>query len=407
MKLNNDKFFKDFNYEYLTFINDIYINNSISYVKRCIKKEIDILKKINNLKQITIRNEDYWLIRGWSIEDTLLKIKIIKKNWKAPDIKSNILRIDYWLDLGYNEIEAKNEISIIQKNRSNKGIEKRNKNINYKSKLSPFKEDYWIKKGITDKNEIKFKINSQRKLNIEYWLNKGFNENESKMKVSEYQKENNNKRTAKWLNDKNSVKYKKQYNTNIEFYLNKNYTLEESVNILKDRQSTFTLEKCIIKNGLEEGTKIFNNRQKNWVKKMFNETTCMSTGRSLISDKFIEKLIISINNNSITENFSYGKNERFIYDNLEEKANRYDLCYNKKIIEFNGDFWHSNPKIYDAEDIHKIKKIKCSDVWKKDLRKIESAKEHDYEILVIWESEFINNEIEIINKCKKFLINEN
>lgn len=64
---------------------------------------------------------------------------------------------------------------------------------------------------------------------------------------------------------------------------------------------------------------------------------------------------------------------------------------------------HSNPKIFEADDIHKIKKVKCSEIWKKDNRKIESAKEHNYEILIIWESEYINNRYEVIKKCENFL----
>ena len=176
--------------------------------------------------------------------------------------------------------------------------------------------------------------------------------------------------------------------------------------MLKERQITFTLNKCITKYGLEKGTEIYNKRQKEWVKKMFNENTCMATGRSMIADKFIEELIKDIDNENITNQFLYGKNEKFIYDNLEKSGKRYDLCYNKKIIEFYGDFWHSNPKIFEATELHKIKKIKCSEIWQFDKRKVESAMEHNYEVLIIWESEYINNQEEIIKKSKKFLINE-
>jgi len=406
MKLNNDKFFKDFNNEYLISIYNLYNSQSILFIKKLLKNEFKILQNKNNLKRLTIRNIDYWIIRGWSLEETQIKIENIKNNWKAPDIKSNMLNIDYWLSKGYNEIEAKKEISIIQKNRSIKGIEKRNKNINYKSRLSPFKKEYWIKKGIIDNDEIKFKINSQRKLNVEYWLNKGFNKEESIIKVSDYQKENNTKNIEKWKNKKDTYEYKKQRNVNIEYYLDKGFSIFDSKNMLKERQSTFTLEKCIIKHGLKKGTEIYNNRQKEWSKKMFNENTCMATGRSMIADKFIEEIIKNINNKTITSQFLYGDNEKFIYDNLEKKGKKYDLCYNKKIIEFYGDFWHSNPKIFEANDIHKIKKIKCSEIWQSDKRKIESAEEHVYEVLIIWESEYINNQYEIIKKCKKFLINE-
>lgn len=399
MKLNSDKFFKDFNNQYLLFIEDD--TKSISCIKRNIKNQIEKYLKMCNLKRLCTRNEEYWLIRGWSLEDSIIKIKNIKENWKKP--KYSNLNIKFWLDRGFTELESIKKISEIQKNRSQKATNTRMNNLNYIPLISPFTEDFWIKKGITDKNEIEYKIKSQRKLNIEYWLNKGFNKHDSIKKVSEYQKENSMKSIKNWQSKKGTIEYKNRQSTNIEYYLNKGFSILDGERLLIERQRTFTLEKCIIKYGLEEGSKIYNKRQKDWIKKMFNENTCMSTGRSLISDKFIENLIISINNIDITDNFLYGKNEKFIYDNLEKKASRYDLCYKNKIIEFNGDFWHSNPKIFEANDIHKIKKIKCSEIWAKDNRKIESAKEHNYEVLIIWESEYINNKNEIIKKCENFL----
>jgi len=405
MRLNNDKFFKHFKEDYLLYLNDSFKNKSITYIKLDIKKQFKKLQIKNNLKRLTIRNIDYWLIRGWSLDETLIKIKSFKDNWKT--IKYSILNIEYWINKGYSYEDAKLKKTEIHKDRGAKAAKTRLSDPNHKKMISPFTEEYWINKGFTDKDEIKIKINSQRKNNINYWLNKGFSESESKIKVSDYQKENSQKSIKNWQSKKGTPEYNKKQVTNIEYYIDKGFSIEESEKLLKERQTTFTLEKCIIKNGIEKGTEIFNNRQDKWIKKMFNENTCMSTGRSLMSDKFIDKIIEAINDNNITKNFLYGIDERFIYDKISKKANRYDLCYNNKIIEFNGDFWHSNPKIFKADDIHRIKKIKCSDIWKSDNRKIESAKEHNYEVLIIWESEYINNETEIINKCKKFLIDEN
>ena len=401
MRLKKDKFFKDFNNEYLLFIEKTYEKNSVSSIKRDIKNQFKKIQNLKNLKRLTIRNEEYWLIRGWSFDETLSILKNIKHNWKKP--KYSNLNVEYWLDRGYDEIESEQKISEIQKKRSSKATETKKKNPNYKSPISPFTKEYWINRGIVNEEEIKIKINSQRKNNIEYWLNKGFDEKESTIKVSEYQKQNNDKKQEKWKNIKDTYDGKKQKNTNIEYYLNKGYSITDSEILLKKRQNTFTLEKCITKYGLDKGTRIYNKRQKDWIKKMFNKDTCMATGRSMLCDKFIEELIISINNKNITDNFLYGNNEKFIYDNLEKKGKRYDLCYEKKIIEFNGDFWHANPKIFESEEIHKVKKIKCSEIWGQDARKISLAKIYGYEILVIWDSDYINDKDSIIKKCKEFL----
>jgi hypothetical protein len=53
-------------------------------------------------------------------------------------------------------------------------------------------------------------------------------------------------------------------NTSIEYYLKKGYSEDESKKLLSERQATFSLEKCINKHGKEEGTRIFNERQVKW-----------------------------------------------------------------------------------------------------------------------------------------------
>lgn len=47
--------------------------------------------------------------------------------------------------------------------------------------------------------------------------------------------------------------------------------------------------------------------------------------------------------------------------------------------------------------------IKASEKWKIDQDKINLAESHGYKVLVIWESEFANNEKETIEKCVNFL----
>lgn len=266
-----------------------------------------------------------------------------------------------------------------------------NELMNFLEKIhcDPFTKEFWIKKGIIDSEEIEFCIKSQRKLNIEYWIKKGFSEEESIKKVAEYQKENASKANIKIQNSKDTIEYKEKHDTHIEYYLSKGFDLETSKQMLKDRQTTFTLEKCIHKYGEERGKEIYKTRQDKWIKKVFNKDTCIAAGRSLISDKFIENIIKFIDDKNITDNFLYGLNEKFIYDSKLKKPHKYDLCYMDKIIEFHGDFWHANPQIFESHEIHRVKKIECGEVWKKDKRKIESAKEHGYNVLVIWESDYL------------------
>lgn len=56
--------------------------------------------------------------------------------------------------------------------------------------------------------------------------------------------------------------------TKLSYYLNKGMTEEEAKAALKERQSTFSLKKCIEKYGEEEGTKRFKERQEKWLKSL-------------------------------------------------------------------------------------------------------------------------------------------
>lgn len=83
----------------------------------------------------------------------------------------------------------------------------------------------------------------------------------------------------------------------------------------------------------------------------------------------------------------------------------YDIVYKNKIIEFNGDFWHANPRQYRSDDIikHPRSEKKVSDVWELDAIKHTCAKINGYDIFVVWEDEFKSNRTETIEQCISFL----
>jgi len=56
----------------------------------------------------------------------------------------------------------------------------------------------------------------------------------------------------------------RSYNTRIEYYLNKGYSEEEAKIALSERQRTFSIDKCIEKYGEEDGLKIWKQRQEKW-----------------------------------------------------------------------------------------------------------------------------------------------
>ena len=81
----------------------------------------------------------------------------------------------------------------------------------------------------------------------------------------------------------------------------------------------------------------------------------------------------------------------------------FDFVYEHKIIEFNGDYWHANPKIYDKTFINKTNGYTAKELWARDKSKIKYAQKRGYEVYTVWESDFRNNPDAVIKKCMSFL----
>ena len=93
-----------------------------------------------------------------------------------------------------------------------------------------------------------------------------------------------------------------------------------------------------------------------------------------------------------------------IYSSVQKRNYFYDFCYNDKIIEFNGDFWHCNPNTYNESDKNQLNNITAKDIWNKDANKISVAEQNGYKVLTIWESEYEKDLPNTLKKCKDFIL---
>jgi G:T-mismatch repair DNA endonuclease (very short patch repair protein) len=71
------------------------------------------------------------------------------------------------------------------------------------------------------------------------------------------------------------------------------------------------------------------------------------------------------------------------------------------IIEYNGDYWHCNPNKYDANYIHPHKKKPSAQIWNEDNIRIDNIINYNYNLEVIWESDF-DEKTTIQNIIKKY-----
>ena len=111
-----------------------------------------------------------------------------------------------------------------------------------------------------------------------------------------------------------------------------------------------------------------------------------TAGHSNWHDKLKQMLI---ENNIITES------EQTVVNNYT--SDEVDL-EKKIIIELNGDFWHCNPKFYNGDYYHPFIKMTAKQIWDKDEKRISDYIQNGWRVIVIWESDDLN---EKINELKK------
>lgn len=191
----------------------------------------------------------------------------------------------------------------------------------------------------------------------------------------------------------------RSYNTTLEYYINKGMTEDEAKLALHNRQKTFTIEKCIEKYGEVEGIKKYNERQKQWYSSLRKNFIENGDGRS-IQSSFALNIITKICDNL---NIAIPEKEKYIYSKTDNKSYAYDFCYNKKIIEFNGDYWHCNPDFFPPEYYNRVMQKTAQDIWEKDKRKRECAEKYGYTVLTIWENDYNKNPENIIKTCIDFI----
>lgn len=202
---------------------------------------------------------------------------------------------------------------------------------------------------------------------------------------------------------------KKKNNTNpltIEYYIAKGYTKEKARELLRERQSTFTLQKCIEKYGEEKGREVFAERQKKWQTTLNNKPIeeierinkakfFDGRGWSFISQKLFNAIVDNLNGefNEVfyaTNGKSKENNEFMVFD--ARTGDKFFLDFyvkdNNKVIEFDGDYWHGEKRGNQKRDKDREDKLRSLGYTN-----ILHVKERDYK----------NNPDKVIEECLQFI----
>lgn len=336
----------------------------------------EIKKCFSIKKNMRIIHIEYWTIRGYSIIEAKEKISEIQKNRSKRSIK-------YWLNRGYSDTEANKKVSEFQK--------------------KPFEK--WKSKYTEDELRVIFRKNSIRC--IEYWVNKGYSEYEAKEQIH------------KICDNSIHIDYKNIIGTtSIQYFLNKGYSEEDAKNLLKNRQSTFSLKRCIEKYGAEEGKKTWQERQDKWQntlqsKENYDEIVKKRTKRFGKISKESLKIFIPLYKNLRRLGF---KRNDILFGISGNKELRLDIPQpNKKkcyyydftilplnlIIEYHGIAFHTK----SLNDNRQIAYHDSKEKWFEDRKKIQFAEESGFLVKEYWSDE--KNILNRINAVIEKLIGHN
>jgi hypothetical protein len=181
--------------------------------------------------------------------------------------------------------------------------------------------------------------------------------------------------------------------TTIEYFINKGYSEEEAQKMLSERQRTFSLEKCIEKFGIEKGKEVWQKRQEKWLRNY------KSVNYSQISQDLFINLYNKLNENDFNENVYFARlnpetkeihNENKNYEyrlKLEDSYILPDFFIPslKLIIEFDGTYYHRNTSENKTRERQRNRKIRNS----------------GYQVIHIKEIDYVKNKEKTINSLIK------
>jgi hypothetical protein len=304
------------------------------------------------------------------------------------------------------------------------GLIKYKEKINKTHNLSPYKKEYWINKGYVSDLEINTKINEYKKskaTSLEGFIKrhgdiegtKKFEEFKTTSKhtlekyIDFYGLEEGNE---KWLNYLDIKKETSIFTNN--YWLNKGFSEDEAEKLRKkfhyENLNTSTVEYWINKGLSEEEAKIK-------VESIYNKKGVKFRSASKASLKIFNPVIDYFKNSGLEFKIGVkGNNEFSVFHYENKKYYYYDLTIPELnlIFEYHGEKFHPHFSITENSDLKKwetlylvrdgnnFKKTKKNglDIREQDILKEQLAIDNGFKYHVIWSSDNINESIiKIIN----------
>ena len=336
-------------------------------------------------KRLNPISVEFWTRRGWDEQAAKEKVSKMQRT-------RSVVCIDYYLARGYAEDEAQKIMLEIRRTSREKNLQRLTRELGSEEKAKAYM--------LARDRAASFRT-------VDFYLARGATPEEAKTSVKVAQ--------GKEMTDEIKEKIKRSSKRSTIYWENQGYSKSEAIKMVGDQQRTFSLNTCIEKYGEVEGRARFKNRQEKWQNTLkskspeeierINRLKIKNSGCiSKVSQQLFSEISIEGDFWGIKSNGVLGE----MYIRTPSRHCKVDFVRNNKIIEFNGDFWHANPKYYHEDDLmfwSEGKQRTAKEIWERDAKREKELIELGYSVLVIWESDFVNNPKETIQKCKDYLEN--
>ena len=232
---------------------------------------------------------------------------------------------------------------------------------------------------------------------------------------------------------------RKGYSVSVQRFLDMGHDETTAILLRKQRQSTFSLQKCIASHGSELGYAIWKNRQDRWISKLNSRSdeeiklSDQKKGQSIsgyMARGYSEAEAVDMLTNFLSKRVGYSQEsirlfkssfpstilnvalfaerEFFLYDYEYKRRYYYDFVYNGVVIEYHGEAFHPNPSVLTESEWnnwkHPYKKTSATEVYEYDMRKKTVAIESGFCFFEIYSNMSDSEITDVINQSKLIML---
>lgn len=383
---------------------------NVGYNKNMVGKQLILYKRIKT-KQYVESEQNRWLIRGRTLSGKtyfrhLCWDCFFKHLGEIEDIPKRARKSSWYKDINNGIFRPPATWSSPSKyfkllfDISDEELENEHKKFDTAS-LESFIRRHGEKEG-----KIKYEIYKQRQA---YTCSKEYMMNEKGMTEKEWNEFNSNractkknfiKRYGKELGETKWKKYcdfEAYAGNKLEYFINvygNDLGLQKYIEVCSKK--SMNLENFKRKYGDEIGLI-------KWKEYLENN----KTGYSKISQELFKAIDIRYDVSMLNSHFASKNCEICIELPFENSSKCFYIDYVlfNKVIEFNGDYFHANPNIYNETNY--IAKSGCGktvkDIWEYDKNRLDAISKAGYKVKVVWESDYHKNPEKVIDECVEFL----